>query len=243
MHSITWRIWGKRRRNWRFGKLGLAAGCLAVVVVLCGGCSAPQFDSGGPGPLTIADVSGPEGGQTLRFTVSRTTAGGAVERVAYTTEAGSATPGLDFQPAQGTLSYANGPFGERVIEVTVVDDAVDEPDETFTLRLSDPQGSVLATATATIIDDDQRGVRVWPTGLTLDEQRSASYSVVLASEPTAAVTVRAQVLDTAYAVSPERLTFTASDWARARRMTVHRIAECVGRRQGNHPPFGERRGL
>ena len=129
-------------------------------------------------------------------------------------------PGLDFQPVQGTLSYANGPSGERVIEVAVVDDAVDEPDETFTLRLSDPQGSVLATATATIIDDDQRGVRVWPTGLTLDEQRTASYLVVLASEPTAAVTVRAQVLETAYAVSPERLTFTAADWARARRMTV-----------------------
>ena len=53
--------------------------------------------------------------------MSRTTAGSAVERVAYTTEAGSATPGLDFQPVQGTLSYVNGPSGERVIEVTVAD--------------------------------------------------------------------------------------------------------------------------
>lgn len=214
LHSMAW-IRCRSRRTW------LAACCLPAVVVLWGACSSPQFDSApAPSRLEVADVSGPEGGRTLRFTVTRTQAGGAVGSVAYATEPGTAMPGLDYQPATGTLSYGDGPSDERSIEVAVVDDAVDEADETFTLRLSDRQGTPLATATATIVDDDRRGVRVSPTELTLDDQRSARYLVVLTSEPTAAVSVHAQVLDANYAVIPERLTFTTVDWATAQRVTV-----------------------
>ena len=220
MHLMTW-IRCRGRRTRRFGKLWLAACCLPVVAVLWGACNSPQFDSSAAqSRLAVADVSGPEGGRTLRFTVTRAVAGGAVGSVTYATEPGTATPGIDFQPATGTLSYGDGRSEERSIEVAVVDDAVDEADETFTLRLSDPQGTTLATATATIVDDDRRGVRVWPTELSLDDQRSASYMVVLTSEPTAAVSVHAQVLDANYAVIPERLTFTTADWAQARSVTV-----------------------
>ena len=64
--------------------------------------------------------------------------------------------------------------------------------------------------------------RPWaPTELTVDEGDSASYTVVLTSEPTADVTVAVQVPEDAeVAVDETELTFTAENWNQAQTITV-----------------------
>jgi Domain of unknown function (DUF4394)/Calx-beta domain len=80
--------------------------------------------------------------------------------VAYSTSDGSATAGADYTGASGTLTFPEGET-TRTIEVPLTPDAIDEPDKTFTVALSNPTPDagttatlMLASATVTIADDD-----------------------------------------------------------------------------------------
>ena len=181
----------------------------------------------GPAPaealpsLAIADVGAAEGDGTLTFTVSLSFAGGEPVTVRYATENGTATAGSDYAAASGTLTFPADSTAARTIGVAVTDDAVAEGAETFTVRLSEPHGATIAdaVATGTISDDDARSVTVQPEELNVTEGASGTYTVVLGSRPTAAVTVlvtsAAEV-----AVVPEALVFTAGDWATAQTVTA-----------------------
>ena len=82
-----------------------------------------------------------------------------------------------------------------------------------------------ADVAVTIAENDTAGVTVTPTGVTVLEGGSGSYTVVLESEPGGEVTVRVTVAaGTDVTVSPESLTFTADTWSSAQRVTV-RAAE------------------
>lgn len=115
------------------------------------------------GTLSVADASAPEGNTNqspgvLRFTVTLSAASGVPVSVDYTTAGGTATSGLDFTAATGTLNFAPGQTSQQ-IAVNVVPDLLGEPDETLTLTLSNPQpgGQVTllrATATGVITNDD-----------------------------------------------------------------------------------------
>ncbi len=82
--------------------------------------------------------------------------------VRYATSGVSATPGFDYGDRGGgeTSGHVLFPDGVSVaiIEVPILDDNVDEPDETFTVTLSDPSGGATLgatiSATVTIEDDD-----------------------------------------------------------------------------------------
>ena len=183
--------------------------------------------------LTIADVSAGEAAGALTFTVSLTSVSGAQVTVRYATENGTATAGADYDAASGTLTFAADSTVAQTIRVTVTEDAVAEGDETFTMRLHDPRGATLADgeATATINDDDDdaRAVRVQPTALTLYVGGSAAtYTVVLAAEPTAEVAIAATVSgSTAISVTPTELRYTAADWASGRTVTVTAAAAAL----------------
>ena len=73
----------------------------------------------------------------------------------YTTTGGTATSGLDFTAGTGSVSFAPG-VTSQVVNVPVVNDALDEDDEAFTVTLSAPVNASLGTATGTgtIVDDD-----------------------------------------------------------------------------------------
>ena len=82
-----------------------------------------------------------------------------------------------------------------------------------------------ATVTVTVTENDTAGVAVSPTALSVPEGGSGGYTVVLESEPAGEVTVTAAVAaGTDVTVSPESLTFTASDWNSPQAVTV-RAAE------------------
>ena len=186
--------------------------------------------------LAIAGARAAEDAGALVFAVTLSLAGSDEVTVDYRTADGSgdagAKAGHDYQDVSGTLTFAAGTAAAQEIRVEITDDAVDEAaEETFTVTLSDAKeaelaggGSTLA-ATGTIVDDDARGVTVSPTALVIDEGASGSYTVVLTSQPTGTVTVRAAIPgDTDGSLSPPALTFGAGDWSTSRTVTV-RAAE------------------
>ena len=187
----------------------------------------PQEEPPGPPPqeqlpdLAIAAVSAGEDDGTLSFAVSLSSASGEPVSVAYGTDDGTATAGVDYQPARGRLTFAAAAATAQMIKVMVIDDDVAEPAETFTVRLSDPQGATLrvAAATGTIIDDEQRALLVEPRELNVPEGGTGSYRVKLGSRPTGPVTARVpEPAD--LSVDPNELQFTPADWSIAQQVQV-----------------------
>lgn len=109
------------------------------------------------GPIAVADAATAEGHGpgALTFTVSLARAGDQPVTVRYATSAGSATPGVDYTPVSGTLTFPPG-TSSRTVSVPLLGDVLDEGDETLILTLSAPAGARLADGVAlgTILDDD-----------------------------------------------------------------------------------------
>ncbi len=80
--------------------------------------------------------------------------------VVYETGGGTATPGVDYEPAMGTLIFEKGQTVQSFV-VNLIDDFIPDTPETFNVGLSDPDGAKLGVPTAaevTITDDDTIGV-------------------------------------------------------------------------------------
>ena len=105
--------------------------------------------------VSVADVEVNEyvGTARLRVTLDRISAEAVT--IDYATADGTATAGADYSAASGTLTVPAASTGASV-DVTIIQDAAAESDETFTLGLSSPVGATVAdgSATVTIIDDD-----------------------------------------------------------------------------------------
>ena len=98
-----------------------------------------------------------EAGGAARITVTRTGDPTAAVSVHYATANRSAIAGVDYYAANGTLNFAAGEM-TKVFFVGIINDKLDEPDETVALTLSAPTGgATLGTkdATLTILDDDE----------------------------------------------------------------------------------------
>jgi Calx-beta domain-containing protein len=109
-----------------------------------------------PAHISVGDVTlieGDTGTASAVFMVTWTGTGGT--SVDYATGSGSATPGIDYLPASGTLILPQGTNSDT-ITVPVLGDPAVEPNETFLLVLSNPQGGVIddGEGQATIVDDD-----------------------------------------------------------------------------------------
>ena len=134
---------------------------------------------------------------------------------------GTATEGEDFAAVAGfvvTIS-AGETSGSGSFVLAPVDDAVDESDETV-LVAGTAAGLAAPAVVVTITDDDERGVAVMPTALTVPEGGSGAYEVSLASQPTSNVTVTVVSDDSEVTVDRSSLTFTASSWSTAQTVTV-----------------------
>ena len=77
------------------------------------------------------------------------------------------------------------------------------------------------TVNVTVNDDDSAGLVLTGTPVQVNEDGSDTFTVALATEPTAEVTVDVTSNDTAAAtVSTTRLTFATSNWDTAQAVTV-----------------------
>lgn len=164
----------------------------------------------------------------------------------------TAKRGVDYRGFSRTFRINGEPHGHWVADgdtyvsrtqVTVwpIDDDLDEGVERFALQVQtlpfhppavrlvppDPSAPPCArsfcVSSVIIVDDDTRGVAVGEAGtLLVDEGNTASYTVILESEPTSDVMVTPRVRDAMNAdisVSGP-LTFTSSNWHRPQRVTV-----------------------
>ena len=104
----------------------------------------------------IATKSVTEATTSASFTVLLSGASSQSITVRYALSGGTATSGADFSPVNGTLTFAPGETS-KAITFTVVNDLLDENDETVLIALSAPTNSTLGTAsdaTYTILDND-----------------------------------------------------------------------------------------
>ena len=110
--------------------------------------------------ISVNDATVIESADEVAFTVSLDPATDARVTVEYATadtagQPDAATAGEDYGHTSGRLEFAPGEL-EKTVRVPILDDALEEPDETFALRLSNPSGAALevGTATGTIVDND-----------------------------------------------------------------------------------------
>ena len=108
--------------------------------------------------LSIADATAAEDRRMIRFPVTLNPGSGAEVTVDYATTDGTAAAGSDFTAVTGgTLTFAPGATA-RMISISLIDDEVDEADETFTVTLSNASSNAeLASdpaAQGTIVNDD-----------------------------------------------------------------------------------------
>ena len=114
-----------------------------------------------PGVLSVVGpASVDEGATGVTFTFSRAAGVDGAVSVDYATVAGTATAGVDYTSRSGTLTWANGDSTSKSVTVPIINDAIDEPNETFAMALSNPTGRrTLGTASALDADRRQRRLR------------------------------------------------------------------------------------
>ena len=109
-----------------------------------------------PTTVSVADAIGTEDSVgNLEFAVTLSGRSAVDVVVDYATSDGTATAGADYTGTAGTLTLSAGDT-TTTIHVPVLPDGVDEPDEAFTLTLSNARNAMRGrgSATGTIRDDD-----------------------------------------------------------------------------------------
>ncbi|MCY4495514.1 MAG: hypothetical protein OXB92_16845, partial [Acidimicrobiaceae bacterium] len=105
------------------------------------------------------------------------------------------------------------------VEVTVVDD--DKAEGTETAAFTASAGSLSAAAVSfTITDDDTAGVTVSTDTVTVDEEATDTYTVVLTSQPSGDVVVTATSGTPGKARVSAAVTFSTTNWSSAQSFTI-----------------------
>lgn len=142
------------------GLLAMASGCSD-----CGGGPEPE-----PAEIQfVADRTSLENSfnSTFRFEVRLDASNTQEVAVDYETVEGTAKAGEDFEPQSGTLVFAPGVLKQEIAVPIVIDEGL-EPDEEFTVVLSNPVNGYLKgnqqVATGTILNDDTELAITLPEG-------------------------------------------------------------------------------
>ena len=126
----------------------------------------------------------------------------------------------DYSGVPGSVTFESGET-EKSFTFTATQDMVDDDGTgdgesvrvAFGTLPADVGAGTPNETAVTIIDDDGAGVTVSPTRLSIREGRSRTYTVVLASEPTANVTVTVTAPSGSdVSVDKRSLTFNTSNW-------------------------------
>ncbi len=118
------------------------------------------YEAGASGTVqfTSAAFGATEKSGAVTINVTRTLGTAAAATVDFNTADGTASNGEDYVHVSGTLHFAPGETTKSFI-VPVLDDALDEDEESVTLRLSNPTGGITLgarnTASLDIADDDE----------------------------------------------------------------------------------------
>lgn len=132
-------------------------------------------------------------------------------------------------PASLVISPANW-NAENTVTITGINDDVDDGDKTYTIvtassSSTDPNynGINSSDVTVTNSNNDKAGILVEPTSglVTSENLTSATFTLVLESQPIASVTINLSVSDSKEGqVSPSSVTFTPGNWNTPQTITV-----------------------
>jgi hypothetical protein len=188
-------------------------------------CDSGSYEALAPGKLqfSAATYSVAENAGTATITVTRTSGSDGAVGATVTPSNGTATAPADYDATARTVSFADGDTTAKTVSIPIVNDTLDEPDETVNLALASPTGGAAvgspSAAVLTIQDDD-----VPPTlsinDISVTEGNSgtvrATFTVTLSAATSLTVTVQALTADgTATAgsdytaIGPTTLTFAA----------------------------------
>ena len=164
-------------------------------------------------------------GEDSRIRITRSGDTSRAIEVTLTYTDGSATSPDDYKSADRVVSF---PSGKRFrdIRLPIVNDNVDEDDETFTVSLaSDAEGYIVGPdATVTIKDDDTAGVSLSETAVSVKETGKKTYEIRLDSKPTADVMITATSGDpekaTVRSEATTTLSFTPENWKKRQKITI-----------------------
>jgi hypothetical protein len=135
---------------------GAAFLALSVMTSVLGLAGLPSAGAATPASVTISDatITEVDAGSTVQAVFTVRVNKSARGSLSYATANGTAKAPADYLPKSGVLKF-NGK-GTRKISITVVGDAVDEFDETFFVRLSNPSNLLIADGEGmgAIIDND-----------------------------------------------------------------------------------------
>ncbi|MEV4417989.1 Calx-beta domain-containing protein, partial [Catellatospora sp. NPDC049609] len=108
--------------------------------------------------ISAYDLTVDEGAGTASFTVTQSVPAPFPVSVSYATATGTAGA-ADFTGGSGLITFAPNET-LKTITVPIIDDTVNEPNETFKVALAGPSGAALTdgSAEATIVDNDRDGV-------------------------------------------------------------------------------------
>lgn len=178
--------------------------------------------------ITPTLVSVTEGGATASYSVVLQSEPTGDVSIAVSGDAqATATPAsLLFTPADWNVA--------QTVTVTAVDDAVAEGAHTATITHAasgaDYDGIAVASVSVDIADNDAPGFLVTPVAglVTTEAGGTASFTVVLQTEPAADVTLTLASSDTGEGtVSPASLLFTAANWNEPQTVTVTGVDDAV----------------
>jgi subtilisin family serine protease len=130
--------------------------------------AAAALNAGPPVGISISGGSVTEGNSgtaALPFTVTLSAPATATVTVSYAAANGTAAAGSDYVTTSGMLSFAPGETMKTIV-VDVIGDTDYESNETFTVSLTAPSSHArisTASASGTIVNDDQQPVPVTPT--------------------------------------------------------------------------------
>ncbi|MCY3759012.1 MAG: hypothetical protein OXG96_14930 [Acidobacteria bacterium] len=186
-----------------------------------GEVTATESDNDAPG-LTLSDTSpSVREGRTLAYTVSLAAEPTATVTVAVARSSGDTD--LTVMPPSLTFTTTNW-NGAQTLTVSAAEDD-DLADGTATIRHTASGGGYDAVAldiTATEIDNDTAGLVITGVPLTVEEGESATWTLRLATRPSATVTVAISRSsgDEDLSVTPPSLTFTTTNWNQTQEVTV-----------------------
>lgn len=181
--------------------------------------------------FTAASQSGAENVGTMTAMVELSAVSGHDVSVPFTVGGTAASP-TDYTISSSPVVIPAGALSAD-ITITVVNNQIDDTDKTVVITLGTPTNALVGTTnvhTATITDDDSAGITVTPTSglVTTEAGGTATFTVVLDSQPTADVTIGLSSSNTTEGtVSPSSLTFTSSNWDTPRTVTLTGVNDFV----------------
>ncbi len=216
-----------------FTQYSLNSGVITPGLRLSAAFPVGEVGTGVCATLLISETDGAtvvaEGGATDTYSAVLTAA--PASNVTVTMAAG---PQLSTSPSTLTFTSTNWNVPQQVT-VTALDDAVAEGNHTGVVANStssaDPAFSgINRNVTVSIADNDVAGITVTPTTglITTESAGTATFTVVLTSQPSAEVTLGLSSSDTSEGtVAPTSLTFTTANWNTPQTVTVTGIDDVI----------------